>query len=169
MHIEQVRFDRIFDVQQRTGDFSFEDGGWPVYGVNVVGMGIPREGASYAVAFSEAGNWNTVIGWRDLATPQIRIKRSAWQLAIQQLPYSYLVVPVPFGISLALGGYRAAVPMAALMLLVYGGCIYRAAWRNRQAAQALRAVHPAVPPAAGKRKPSRLAQSIWALAPLLWK
>ena len=169
MHIRQVRFDRVFDVQERTGDFSFEDGGWPVYGVNAGAMGIAREGATYAVAFAEAGNWNTVIGWRDLATPQVGIRRSAWALAIAQLPYGYLMIPVPYGVSLALGGYWAAVPVAALMLLVVGACIYRAAWRNRQAAQALRDVHPAVPPATGKREPSRFARSIWALAPVLWK
>lgn len=169
MHIKQVRFDRMFDVQERTGDFSFEDGRWPVYGVNVAAMRIPREGASYAVAFAEAGNWNTVIGWRDLATSTVEIKRSAWQLAIQQLPYNYLMIPVPYAISLGLGGYWAAAPVAALMLLVYAGCIYRAAWRNRQVVQALHAVHPAVLPAPGKRKPPRLASWIWALAPLLWK
>lgn len=169
MQIRQVRFDRVFDVQQRTGDFSFEDGGWPVYGVNVVGMGIPQEGATYAIAFNEAGNWNTVIGWRDLATPTVRIKRPAWALALQLLPYNYLMIPVPVGISLALGGYWAAAPVAALLLLVFGACVYRAAWRNRQAAQALREAYPALPPAPGKRKPSRLARSIWALAPILWK
>ncbi|MDY0977462.1 hypothetical protein SOM61_21085 [Massilia sp. CFBP9012] len=169
MHIKQVRFDRIFDVQERTGDFSFEDGGWPVYGVNANGLTIPREGATYAVAFAEAGNWEKVIGWRDLAVSNVEIKRSAWSLAIQTLPWQYMMIPVPFGISLALGGYWAAVPVAGLMLLAFGAFIYRAAWRNRQAAQALQEVHPAVPPAPGKRKPSRLAQSIWALAPILWK
>lgn len=162
MHIKQVRFDRIFDVQERTGDFSFEDGGWPVYGVNANGLTIPREGATYAVAFAEAGNWEKVIGWRDLAESNVEIKRSAWSLAIQALPWYYMIIPVPFGITLA-------VPVAGLMVLAFGAFIYRAAWRNRQAAQALRDVHPAVPPAPGKRKPSRLAQSIWALAPLLWK
>ena len=169
MHIRQVRFDRVFDVQQRSGDFSFEDGGWPVYGVNAAGMGIPQEGATYAVAFSEAGNWNTVIGWRDLATSTVRIKRSAWQLALQQLPYGYLMIPVPYAISLALGGYWAAVPIAALMLLVFGACVYRAAWRNRKAIGALREVHPAAPSMPGRRKPSRLPRSVWALAPILWK
>lgn len=169
MHIRQVRFDRVFDVQQATGDFSFEEGGWPVYGVNAAAMGIPREGSTHAVAFAEAGNWNTVIGWRDMATSTVQIKRSAWQFAIQQLPYHYLMIPVPFAVSLGLGGYWAAVPVAALMLLVVGACIYRAAWRNRQAAQALREVHPAVPTAPGMRKRPRLASWIWALAPLLWK
>lgn len=169
MHIRQVRFDRVFDVQRRSGDFSFEDGGWPVYGVNAAAMGIPRAGSTYAVAFAEAGNWNTVIGWRDLATSTVEIRRSAWQLAIQQLPYNYLMITVPFAVSLGLGGYWAALPVAAPMLLVVAGCIYRAAWRNRQAARALREVHPAAPPAPGKRKPPRLAGWIWALAPILWK
>lgn len=169
MHIRQVRFDRVFDVRQRTGDFSFEDGGWPVYGVSAGAMGIPREGASYAVAFDEAGNWNTVIGWRDLAGAQVAIRRSAWALAVQQLPYNYLLIVLPYGIALAFGGYWAALPVAALALLMVGATVYRAAWRNRQAVQALRAVHPAVPAAPGKRKPSRLARSLWALAPILWK
>jgi len=169
MHIKQVRFDRIFDVQQRTRDFSFEGGGWPVYGVNAIGGRIPCEGSTYAVAFGEPDNWEKVIGWRDLATSQVELKRSAWALAIQQLPFNYLMISVPYGIALAFGGYRAAVPVAALMLLVCGASIHRAAWRNRQAVQALRDAHPAVPSAAGKRKPSWVARWIWALAPILWK
>lgn len=79
------------------------------------------------------------------------------------------MIVLPYGIALALGGYRAAAPLGALALLMVGASIYRAAWCNRQAAQALREVHPAIPRAAGKRKPSWLARSFWALAPILWK
>lgn len=61
MHVERVRFDRVFDVQERLKEFSFEDRGRPVYGVRALGLGIPREGATYAVAFLESGNWETVV------------------------------------------------------------------------------------------------------------
>lgn len=31
MHVEQISFDRVFDVQEETGSISFERGDWPVW------------------------------------------------------------------------------------------------------------------------------------------
>jgi len=165
MHVEHISFDRVFDVQEETGSFSFERGGWPVYGVSVPGMGIPQAGATYTVAFAEAGNWETVLGWRDLSATKVQLRQSAWQFAIQRLPYLYLLLPVPFGIALRFGGYLAALPVAALVLLPFAVMVRRLAWRNRWASQALQAGRPVSGPAmpSGWR-----AHLMWALAPLMF-
>lgn len=165
MHIEQISFDRVFDGQALTGSFSFERGGWPVYGVSVPGMAIPTEGATYAVAFAEPGNWEKVLGWRDLSTPTVYLRETTWQFAIRRLPFLYLAAPVPVGMAMAVGGYRAATPLAALMLLAFAAAVRRAGWRNRWIRQALQAGRPAVRPAmpSGWR-----AGLMWALAPLMF-
>ena len=138
MHIEQVRFDRIFDVQQVTGDFSFESGGWPVYGVNAVGGKIPREASTYAVAFGERGNWETVIGWRDMATQEVHIKRSFWASLGPHMPWIYLLVSGLLGAAMGRGGWKAALPLAAMLVLVAGLVIRSSIVRQRQAERALR-------------------------------
>lgn len=143
MHIEQVRFDRIFDVQQVTGDFSFESGGWPVYGVNAVGGRIPREASTYAVAFGERGNWETVIGWRDMATQEVQIKRSFWATLGPHMPWIYLLVSGLLGAAMSGGGWRAALPLAAMLVLVSGLVIRSGIVRQRQAERALRGERPA--------------------------
>ena len=139
MHIEQVRFDRIFDVQQRTGDFSFESGGWPVYGVNAVGGEIPREAATYAVAFAERGNWETVIGWRDLATQEVRLKPTVWAHLGPHMPWIYLFISGLLGSAMSGGGWKAALPLAAMLVLVAGLLIRSAMVQQRRAELALRA------------------------------
>ncbi len=138
MHIEQVRFDRIFDVQQVTGDFSFESGGWPVYGVNAVGGKIPREASTYAVAFGERGNWETVIGWRDMATPEVQIKRSFWADLGPHMSWIYLLVSGLLGAAMGSGGWKAALPLAAMLVLVAGLVVRSGIVRQRQAERALR-------------------------------
>ena len=138
MHIEQVRFDRIFDVQQVTGDFSFESGGWPVYGVNAVGGKIPLEAATYAVAFGERGNWETVIGWRDMATQEVQIKRTVWANLGPHMPWIYLLVSGLLGAAMSGGGWKAALPLAAMLVLVAGLVIRGGIVRQRQAERALR-------------------------------
>jgi len=138
MHIEQVRFDRIFDVQQRTGDFSFESGGWPVYGVNAVGGKIPREASTYAVAFAERGNWETLIGWRDLATQEVQLKRTVWANLGPHLPWIYLLVSGLLAGAMNGGGWKAALPLAAMLVLVVGLVIRSGIVRQRRAERALR-------------------------------
>lgn len=140
MHIEQVRFDRIFDVQQRTGDFSFESGGWPAYGVNAIGGKIPREASAYAVAFSERGNWETVIGWRDMATQEVQIKRTS---VGPHLPWNYGLVSLLLTIAMNGGGWKAALPVAAILALIAVLIVRHGIARQRLAEQGLRGVRQA--------------------------
>lgn len=165
MHVEQINFDRVFDVQELTGSFSFERAGWPVYGVSAPGLGIPRAGSTYAVAFAETGNWQTVLGWRDLSTSTVRLRESTWQFGIRHLPYLYLAAPVPVGIAMAVGGYWAAAPLLASILLVYAAVVRHVAWRNRWLRQSLQVGRAALGPSmpSGWR-----AGLMWALAPLVF-
>jgi hypothetical protein len=76
MHIEMIRFDAVFDVVERSGTFSFKSGDRTGYGVRLQNRAIPRQGAAYAVAFAERGNWQSVMGWRDLASNDVVLAQS---------------------------------------------------------------------------------------------
>lgn len=138
MHVERVRFDRVFDVRQRLGEFSFEDGGRPVYGVSALGLGIPHEGATYAVAFHERGNWETVLGWRDLSTSKLTLRRSSLAAVTQPLPFVAPLVPGVFAVADSPGASKAFLSLAALVLLGAIAHAGRAVARNRRADKALR-------------------------------
>jgi len=139
MHVERVRFDRLFDVRERLREFSFEEGGWPVYGVSALGLGIPREGATYAVAFHKHGNWETVVGWRDLATSKIALRRNNLAAVTQPLPFVAPLLPGVFAAANAPGGSKVFLSVAAVILLAAVVHVARAVARNRRAATALRA------------------------------
>lgn len=138
MHVERVRFDRVFDVRGSLKEFSFEEGGWPVYGVSALGLGIPREGATYAVAFHERGNWETVVGWRDLSTSKVALRRSSLAAVTQPLPFVAPLVPGVFAVADSPGASKAFLSLAALVLLGAVAYAGRAVTRNRQADKALR-------------------------------
>lgn len=53
MHIEQIHFDEVFDIQTVRGDFSFRSRGRAHYGVNLQNRVIPRPGSTFAVAFEK--------------------------------------------------------------------------------------------------------------------
>lgn len=150
-HIEQIRFDRVFDVQG--GDFSFESGGKKYYGVRFSNGSVPRDGALYAVALLEPGNWQKIVGWRDLSGASVELSESAWDVAFSQLGDFYLFIPI-FIIAafLFLGGWGALAAFG-LFLWCSSYLVRKAARRNRLADQALRAVHPALPPDPGAGAP----------------
>jgi len=145
--IVQLSFDRVFDVQGST--FSFESGGKKEYSVSFFNGKAPQEGSHYAVALVEQGNWQKVIGWRDLSTPDVVLAETAWDVAYEQASTFYWLGPFfIFGALLFLGGW-AAVAMLALFLW---GAVYfvrRARERNRLVDQALRDIPPVAPPGSG--------------------
>lgn len=150
-HIVQVTFDRVFDVQGAT--FSFESGGKKEYGVNFSDGTVPRDGSRYAIALVEQGNWQKIVGWRDLSGASVELSESAWDVAFSQLGDFYLFIPI-FIIAafLFLGGWGA---LAAFGLFLWWSSylVRNAARRNRLADQALRAIHPALPPDPGAGAP----------------
>lgn len=149
--IVQVTFDRVFDVQGST--FSFESGGKKEYSVNFFNAKAPRDGSRYAVALVERGNWQKVIGWRDLSTPDVVLTETAWDVAYEQAWTLYWLGPFfVFGALLFFGGWAA---LAMLALFLWGAVYFvrRARTRNRLVDQALRDIPPAAPPGSGDIPP----------------
>lgn len=104
MHVEKVRFDEVFDIVAPTGYFSFRSAGRTHYGVRLRERCIPAAGATFAVAFSEKGNWNSVLGWRAIDSYEVMLAHPAaltWLTALTEAPAGGL-----FGIAcgLLLGG-----------------------------------------------------------------
>lgn len=145
--IVQVRFDRVFDVQGSI--FSFESGGKKEYGVSFSDGSVPRNGSRYAVALVEAGNWQKVIGWRDLAAPDVYLAESGWDAACTQASMLYLFAPVFIFAALLFVSPWAALALLVLFVGLSAWIVRRAVQRNRLVDQALRDVDPPAPPGNG--------------------
>jgi hypothetical protein len=78
MHVERVRFDRVFDVVRGNGMFSFESGGRPRYGVSLPGQVVPAEGSALVVALAAPDNWSATLGWRDPASGRTALREDTW-------------------------------------------------------------------------------------------
>jgi len=139
-HVETVCFERIFDAPARTGSFSFEAAGKRHYGVILHGGDVPREGARYAVALAEPGNWQTIRAWRDLSTSDVHLHETVWMVVMEYAWLVYFVFPLLLGMALfGLGGWAA---LAVLAASVWAGAAWlrRVVRRNRAMARALLAV-----------------------------
>lgn len=143
MHIEQVRFDEIFDVQagrgQLRGDFSFRSGHKPCYGVNLGGF-IPAAGTCYLVAFERPGDWTSALAWRAPGAREVRFRQAGWLALSATLVDVLLFSPfvVAGGILLA-GGWGALVLAIAYLALVATG-VALGVRRKRRIERALLAV-----------------------------
>jgi hypothetical protein len=104
VHIQRIHFDKVFDVQQRLGMFSFASADAVTYSVHLPGKVIPEEGATWAVAFGQPGDWSTLLGWRDLASQRTTLNHHLRHVIVD----------------LAWGGYWFAVPVLALSIY-FGG------------------------------------------------
>lgn len=160
-HIEQVCFERIFDAPSRSGNFSFEAGGKRQYGVMLHGGDVPHEGARYAVALAEPGNWQTIRAWRDLSTPDVHLYETVGSVLFTYAWFGYMGLPIVFGVMWLAFGLWAG--LLAVVFLLGAGAAYlrRVVVRNRRMDQALRDVDPAAPPGTGKRRPSWFARFSW--------
>ncbi len=140
MYIETVRFERVFDVQ--SGTFSFEAGGKCEFAVVLDHARAPMAGSTYAVALSEPGNWQKVLGWRDLSSPTVGLKYSPWFMAFDLVLDLYFLGIAVLAAAWLFGGPWAALAAFAAMVLGEGSLIVFSALRNRQIEQALLAVSP---------------------------
>lgn len=137
MHIQRIHFDKVFDVQPRRGLFSFASADGVTYSVHLPGRIIPREGATWAVAFGQPGDWSTLLGWRDLARQRTTLNYKLVHLLSDVDMVGYVAIP-----ALVLGIYFGG-PLAALALLLAataGGAwrLRHVVRRNRQVRAALR-------------------------------
>jgi hypothetical protein len=140
MHIEQVAFEEVFDVQSARGDFSFRTRGKPRYGVNLHSGVIPSAGSTFAVAFGQAGNWDTVLGCRDLAGTEVRLRRVTWQSVLLATGDFIFLGPLCMIAGLVIGGTWAGAVLATLLLLAMGGVVVHGMRLNRAVVRALLAI-----------------------------
>lgn len=139
-HLELVRFERIFDAPGGTGMFSFEADGRCEYGVRLFDGAVPHAGARYAVVLAEAGNWQTIVGWRDLSMPDVVLRDTVLQAALRQAWLAYLGVPALLAIALLTARLWPPLVVLALMLSASVTCLYRVRRRGRMIAALLRDV-----------------------------
>jgi len=157
MHIETVRFDRVFDVQ--SGTFSFEAGGKRQFAVIFDNELVPTAGSTFAVALDEPGNWQQVIGWRDVSGSTVGLKRSAVWVALDLLFDIWIIgIVIPIA-ALLFGGPWAGLVALVAMLVGAVAIVVGCARRNRQIERALLAVSPGqagavTTPFAGQRMPA---------------
>ncbi|WP_312519551.1 hypothetical protein [Massilia sp.] len=141
MHIERITFDRVFDAVESIGDFSFDSAGRRVFAARFGPGAVPRQGATYAIAFSRPGDWGTVLGWRDLATPTVLLRERArdpfWldiAINIDIVIVIVVAVIVPVLILVLLGLAAGCAAFAMLLGLVHA--LVRSAGRRKDAVRA---------------------------------
>jgi len=140
MHIERIDFDEVFDVQRGRGDFSFRSRGRAHYGVNLQNRTIPRAGSSHAVAFDKPGDWQSVIGSRDLASNEVVLARPSWVALLFQAA-DFFLFGLPFVVvGLVLGGSWPGLVLAGLLLLAVVGLVVHGVRSNRVVTRALLAI-----------------------------
>jgi|GEM_PF-739139 len=161
LHLEQVCFDRVFDAQQGSTMFSFESGGKRQFGVHFAGGPVPVPGARYAVVLGEPGNWQKVLGCRDLATPDVYLRETVWGIVSEFAFLGYFVLPVVLGITLAVFGAWAALSVLVLSVWMIAAYLRHVQRRSRAIMRMLRAVPPQVPPGAGRDPNPTWPQRFW--------
>lgn len=140
MHIERIRFDEVFDVEALRGDFSFRSHGRPRYGVNLQNRVIPTAGSTFAVAFEKPGDWDTVLGCRDLAGRQVMLREPSWAALMLQGGDLLLSGSLLIGAGLAMAASWPGLVAAALFTLAIVYAIVHVVRLNRAVTRALLAV-----------------------------
>lgn len=164
LHLEVVRFERIFDAPGRTvGMFSFEAAGKREYGVRLFDGAVPRAGSHYAVVLAEQGNWQTIIGWRDLATPDVYLRQTVLRTLFEQAWLAYVGLPVLLLIAVITSSLWIALAVLAVALVACVVYLRRVWQRARAIDTLLRNVPPQVPPQVSPNKGRKPDPSWWRL------
>lgn len=137
MHIQCIRFDRVFDIQPWSGNFSFTAGGLTAYGVRLTGRIIPSEGATWSVALGQEGNWSTLLGWRDPENGRI-----AFMYRVRDVLYDHIDATLLLGVpvlvvSIIFGGPLFALTLLLGWALILGWVVQRLVRRNWRVRAAL--------------------------------
>lgn len=160
MHIERIRFDRVFDIQPHHGVFSFASADQVTYGVHVPGRTIPREGAVWAVAFERPGDWSTLLGWRDMAAQRTRLTYQVRHLLVDQAWGVYWFAIPALALGLYVGGLWAAAAIVAAAAAGGVWMLRHVVLRNRRVRAALRnCITPPASPCSPPGSPPARARS----------
>ena len=131
MHIQRIRFDKVFDVQ--APGFSFTGAGKTRYGIRLPGRTVPHEGASYAVALERPDDWSRILGWRELGTQRVFLRGPAWLVVWAVTEAVFWVVAVAALVAARLLGPWVLLLLAAVACLL----ALQLRRRNRALRQAL--------------------------------
>jgi hypothetical protein len=101
---------------------------------------IPPAGSTFAVAFEQAGKWDTVLGCRDLAGTEVRLRRETWWSLLLATGDFIFLGPLCMLAGLIIGGTWPGAILAALLLLAVGYVVVGGMRLNRRVAQALLAI-----------------------------
>jgi hypothetical protein len=134
MHVERVRFDRVFDVVRGNGLFSFESGGRKRYGVSLPCQVVPAEGSVLVVALAAADNWSATLGWHDPASGRIALREDTWTLFWNAAENTAWFGGIAVAAAAALAG-AVGVLLALPAALFAFGCLL---WRGLRRKDALR-------------------------------
>lgn len=139
MHIETITFDRVFDAVEAIGDFSFDSAGRRVFAARFGPGALPRQGATYAIAFARPGDWGSVLGWRDLATSTVGFRQRPrdpfWlDLDLNIDLFILVAVVLPILVLVLLGPVAGCAVIATLLALAYA--LRRSARRRKDAVRA---------------------------------
>lgn len=137
MHIQRIHFDRVFDIQRFHGFFSYESAGGVTYSLNLPGRVIPQEGATWAFAFEKSGDWNTMLGWRDLATREVRFNRDLSKLLMNQFDVVWFITIPLLAAALVYGGVTIALAVVLAAAAAGMSMILRLVTRRRRVRAAL--------------------------------
>ena len=138
MHIERIRFDKVFDIQPRHGLFSFACADEVTYSVHLPGRAIPKEGAVWAVAFERPGDWSTLLGWRDLAASRTTLTYRLHHLLMDQAWGVYWFAIPLLALSIYAGGLWAGAVVAVAGVVGGTWMLRHVVLRNRRVRAALR-------------------------------
>jgi len=151
LHLEQVCFERVFDAPyDPVGIFSFEAQGRRQFGLDFCGSPVPRVGARFAVVLAESGNWQTVLGCRDLATPDVYLGQTIWGTVADLAWIGYFALPVLCIVTLMMFGGWASLAVLAFSVFASVAYLRHVHRRSRTVERMLRAASPPVPPGAGR-------------------
>lgn len=147
MNLVTVTFDRVFDLHRRVGgrfpthtQFSFESGGQVHYSVSVPGLPTIETGMTVTAILAEAGNWQSLKGWRNWSNGELALPATGQSLmsACCFLFMAFLFAPNRqsdyFGLAAAFTVFVAF--LAAFFLMQW--------WRQRSVVRAVKEMneHP---------------------------
>lgn len=137
MHIQRIHFDRVFDVQPHRGMFSFASDDAVTYSVHLPGRVIPREGATWAVAFEAPGDWSTLLGWRDLAAQRTTLNHRLHHVLSDVEMVYWFAIPA-LVLCVWFGGLWAALALLLASAAAGAWWLRKVIKRNRRVRAALR-------------------------------
>jgi len=122
MPLETLRLDRVFGVVQTSNRrryvtlFGFESGNLKEYSVEVFGTPRVESGMTITAYLAEAGNWQTLEGWRDHETGEIvcEPETGPWLICGGSVLAFCMIVPGLWNQSGALATALAALALLAV-------------------------------------------------------